>query len=1429
MAMVLDAFASYVQNMLSEMVSEEVHMLLGVRDEIDKMDIKLRDLKNFITDADRRNITDKSVQEWLAQLKRAMYEAADILDLCQLKAMERGPSTADVGCFNPLLFCMRNPSHAHDIGTRIKVLNKRLDTIKERSAAFSFISLGSYEDHGSKVHNFHSGNTGRETSGEFDRSGVVGEKIEQDTRKLVDIMLTEKEGNTNIMVVAIVGVGGIGKTTLAQKVFNEETVRAEFDKMIWLSINQDFDKAELLRTVITLAGGVHGGEKALAVLHPTLTTTLTGKKVFLVLDDMWSHRAWVDVLKTPLANIVSRGSRVLVTTRNESVAQGMNVVLPYHHVEKLEEEDAWSLLKKQIVSCEADVRQVDMLKVIGLKILAKCDGLPLAIKVMGGLLCQKEAKHCAWEMVLDDSVWSVSEMPEELNQAVYLSYQDLHSCIKQCFLYYSLLPKTALFYSENIIGMWISEGFLHGTSEDLEELGRKYYRELIVRNLIEPDTQYINQSVCKMHDVVRSFAQFVSRDEALAAGETNIVDKFRADKFLRLSIESKASADGLDWTSLQTQNTLRTLISVGHINMKPDDSLLNFPCLRTLSIDSAHAVSLVQSLHELKHLRYLSLQNTDISSLPDSIGKMKFLQYISLRGCKQFVKLPHNILKLGQLRYLNFIETGINCIPRGFCALTNLRVLRGFPAWADGDWCSLEELGPLSRLKDLGLHGLENVTASSSAAKAKLCEKLYLTRLYLTCGNRLGDDGLIEEKDIVSEEEQQQIKKVFNELCPPPRLEYLYIKGYFGQRLPGWLMSSSFVPLKSLRILFIDALAWCTQLPHGLCQLPYLEFFQIDRAPAIKRVGPEFMQSYHHHSPHPSFPSLHEMNLIGMVQWEEWEWEEHVQAFPVLRELMLKDCKLKCLPPGLASQARALKELSVQNVQGLFSLENFASLVELELIVDIDLERVTNLPRLQKLTIRACPKLNVLEGVPALQRLKLVDLEMETLPEYMGDINLRQLELYCSLALLTSIAAGQSSPEWDKFSHVKHVKVYSNGGDNPRKWYVLYTAAPYSLETNVNRSFLSRGTLSSFKDAQRFESVLKITNKTFSYICSLVYVPSLKDMNNYTFVDGRILCLEDRVTVALRRLYSTESPETLGSSVGVNESIIFLVTESFVDAICEQASHHLRWPDSSEMDKIKSLFDKIHNMGNCCGVIYTTHIPLGPNWNHEKNDSILMQVVVDPKMRFLNIWSELADNMTHLSILQESGLFEECKNGACLNGNKLKAALDGSEVGEYIIGDSGYPLLPWLLTPYQEEELSDSMAEFNRRHSAATTCALKALARFKDTWRYLPWLPVDLKTLPKMILACFMLHNIVIDMEDDAAMPSVKEGNYCEEVRQLENEDAVRVRDMLSQHLLTRRPSELGVSPVDAEGNDAGTSSSSWDEDKEQGTQARTSEEEIVN
>ncbi|XP_024310307.1 uncharacterized protein LOC112268564 [Brachypodium distachyon] len=501
----------------------------------------------------------------------------------------------------------------------------------------------------------------------------------------------------------------------------------------------------------------------------------------------------------------------------------------------------------------------------------------------------------------------------------------------------------------------------------------------------------------------------------------------------------------------------------------------------------------------------------------------------------------------------------------------------------------------------------------------RIAEKVHLTLLNLCCTTRLGDDGLVKEEEGISEVEQRHIEEVFDELCPPSCLDNLDIEGYFGQRLPRWMMSSSVVPLKSLRILMMEDLACCIQLPSGLCQLPCLQLFQIRRAPSINRIGPEFLQLYHQDSHHPSqaamvaFPRLHRMYLLEMVEWKEWEWEEKVQAMLALEQLVIGNCKLSCIPAGLASQANALKTLSIQYVKYLKSLDNFASLVELQVSCNPDLESITNLPKLQKLLISTSPKLLLLEGVPALQRLVLEDYGIKTLPEYMRYVNPRHLELECRLALLSSIATGQSGPEWDKFSHVKHIKAYAHDGDNRRKW------------------FSQLGTLWFCEDEKRFQSVFKMTRRTFNHICSLLKEPSVEDTSSYTFLDGRLLCLEDRVAAALIVLNSGEPLETIGSSVGMNQLTVSLVTASFVDAMVKRAAHHSCWPGTVEMEMIKSMFDKTHDM------------------------------------RLRDSWLGWSDSMNQWSILHDSQLFKKCDKGAWLNGRKLHL---------YIIGDAGYLLLP---------------------------------------------------------------------------------------------------------------------------------------------------------
>ena len=310
-----------------------------------------------------------------------------------------------------------------------------------------------------------------------------------------------------------------------------------------------------------------------------------------------------------------------------------------------------------------------------------------------------------------------------------------------------------------------------------------------------------------------------------------------------------------------------------------------------------------------------------------------------------------------------------------------------------------------------------------------------------------------------------------------------------------------------------------------------------------------------------------------------------------------------------------------------------------------------------------------------------------------------------------------------------------------------------------------------------------------SYICSLVKVPLSEDMmvRRHTFVDERVLSFHDGVAIALRMLNSDETPEIVGSSFGVDGSTVSLLTQRFVKAMVGRARHHISLLGSTQVEKIKRKFDKIYGLPNCCSVVHTTHMKFGSeNHENEENDGVLMQAMVDPDMRFTDILLGSQRNMNQSSMLHKSPLFENCERGAWLNGRNLKVPSGGgSEVKEYIIGDAGYPLRPWLLTPYQLENglsLSGAKVEFNRRHSAATAVALRALARLKETWKCLEgegWRPNNQLEAYWTVDTCCILQNIVIDMEENK-----KEENYIKQVRQLADEDAIRVRDALSQHLI---------------------------------------------
>ncbi|XP_009338352.2 protein ALP1-like [Pyrus x bretschneideri] len=346
------------------------------------------------------------------------------------------------------------------------------------------------------------------------------------------------------------------------------------------------------------------------------------------------------------------------------------------------------------------------------------------------------------------------------------------------------------------------------------------------------------------------------------------------------------------------------------------------------------------------------------------------------------------------------------------------------------------------------------------------------------------------------------------------------------------------------------------------------------------------------------------------------------------------------------------------------------------------------------------------------------------------------------------------------------------------------------------------GVQSPSKVLDKFESVFKLSRKTFDYICSLVSEDMMAKSAHFVFTNGKPLSLHDQVAVALRRLSSGESLVTIGDSFGVNHSTVSQVTWRFVEAMEERGLHHLQWPSTeAEMTEVKSKFQKIRGFPNCCGVVDTTHImmclpasdPTSNAWlDQEKNHSMVLQAIVDPDMRFRDIVTGWPGKMKDWSVFQSSNFYQLCARGERLNGKRLELST-GLDIREYILGDLGFSLLPYLVIPYEGKELPEPKAQFNKWHYATQKVAQRALARLKDRWRIIQgvmWRP-DKHRLPRIILVCCLLHNIVIDMEggvqDEMPQSHKHDSEYRQQICGTVDINGVHLREKLSLYLSGRR------------------------------------------
>ncbi|KAL0914325.1 hypothetical protein M5K25_014664 [Dendrobium thyrsiflorum] len=1035
MASAVESLVSKVLGTLFNMAKEEVAMQLRLADDVKTLHRTLQRIQLYLQDCERKNIEEVSMKDWLDQINQDIYDIEDLLDDYNSESMSNEEDKSSSSSSTKVSF--KKVASNHRIGVELQRLNKQLnDDIKgqipELSLLTNFAPAASVESQ--KTWNQ------RTTAAVLVRSDIVGKKIQDDARRLIEL-LTKEDDRDNPLVYAIVGMGGVGKTTLAKLVFDDDIIPKRFKLKVWVSVSQNYNENDILRNIIK---SDRGDGHDLNSLSEKLKDTVEGKRLFMVLDDVREpKRVWNDMLKILLKRDTAKGSRVLVTTRNEEVAAQMMAV-DSQRVQPLPLEDGWSLLCKSAFPAWEQQEAMDdewNLKDIGIKLVNKCDGLPLAINAIGGMLSGQSKTRESWEFILNSSSWEVKGLPDEINSALYISYQDLPSHIKRCFLYCSLFPKGRYFKFMNAKNLWIQEGLINDEKNiSSHDAAENCFKILVQRNLV-----ILDRTNFKMHDLFYSLSQFLTRNENLVATEEKEILNSEFDgkikKLRRLSFIGDADqTTDIHHKFLQKQLSLRTLLVFNRTIGNIDNALFDhLRYLRTLWLQGTRVTELPASLGSLKLLRYLNLSQTPIKKLPKTIQKLKALRILDVSECENLRNLPLCIMKLLHLCSLTTKGSALDHLPPGLGNLNKLQLLE-FIVPPDQDIAressTVKELKTITELRRLDLFKLERVLDRSEAKSAALKDKQHLEELELSCSER--------DSNEVSREDFDRIEEVFEDLRPPVKLKFLKITNYFGRKLPSWLGSDplfNFPPI-SVRVLKITGCSNCKKL-DGLGLLPFLEELYIEGASSIIRIGPEFYTNNNENNiengayQQSFFPRMKLLSFENMDSWEEWSnLGKHILVMPRLEFLQIYACpKLKSFPL-LSDVANSLKRIRICKAAQL-PLKEVHNLPHLE-IIDIGnipyLERISGLPALQGLKIEDCPRINLVELTHTLQGIDWKDFSADSLPRWFStyghgsdnNIKATYLRISCKDKLMRKICfnEGNGGHEWSKIQHFDNITIW---------------------------------------------------------------------------------------------------------------------------------------------------------------------------------------------------------------------------------------------------------------------------------------------------------------------------------------------------------------------------------------------------------------------
>ncbi|XP_077237387.1 putative disease resistance protein RGA3 [Tasmannia lanceolata] len=984
---------------LKESALQEIKSIWGFEDELEKLESAVTIIQDMVEDAEEKQVSSKAVRKWLGKLKNIAYDADDILDdvvtearrsalMCEIHTSKRQKIVHSISSFfssnNPLLYKRGIERKMREIRERFVVMANELRYL-----------------------NLHKTDGGRplqrETSSFIDESDVIGRQV--DKEKIIQLLVSSSSDDDQLYsVIPIVGMGGLGKTTLAQFVYNDHRVKTHFGLRAWACVSNDFN---LLRITMSLFESASGSKCDLSYLDAAqhhLQEKLNGQKFCIVLDDVSGENqihSW-DSIRAPFG-VGAKGSKIIVTTRNEGVARMMGAI-PSHRLKGLPLDDCWKLFTQRAFAGGISNAHPE-LEGIGREIVHKCNGLPLAVKTLGGILSSRR-NVSEWESILTSEIWRDDK--NEILPVLRLSYRHLPTNQKQCFAYCATFPKNHKFKKDVLVLKWMAADFIQPKGSTLlEDIGGEIFDDLLLASFFQyshavriPQGGYQKTSIYVMHDLMHDLAESVSGDECcrMEDGTPRSIPEMARHLSWIGGKQGSMSLEALKKCKRLRTLELRTPSSID--NQILNDTLMELRCLRLLHLSGSAINQLPDSIGHLKHLRCLDFSDTEIDGLPESVTSLCNLQTLGLQPLRG---LPNGITNLVNLRHLDWGHPWDSISVPRIGKLTSLQTLPKLKVGKESG-CQIGELKNLSNIKGrLHISGLKDVQNIKEAKEANLKDKKYLNELSLGWEQYgSSQDGIVNDDGVLEG------------LQPHANLKKLHIISYGGVSFPSWMGR-----LSSLQRLTIE---YCDQLecwPEQVClqDLPSLKHLKILRCQNLKSLQdlPTTLKSLEIHS----CPNLKSMptrleNLTSLVELSivtQLPLFSQESALPMTIEVLkIFSCdNLMSLPKGMQSLT-SLKKLVIRECPQIHSL------------FPDDENNDYGLPtELNTLEIQTCPNLNSLpKGMQSLTSLKYLTIiycpEISSLPE--GGLPTTLEYLFINGCPKLNERCQKNGQDWPKIQHI---------------------------------------------------------------------------------------------------------------------------------------------------------------------------------------------------------------------------------------------------------------------------------------------------------------------------------------------------------------------------------------------------------------------------